>query len=164
MSPSRIYKKDSLAVYHVGSHTASGAKGVLPMATSNTPTWSSIAGIGPILFSCSILSISVMIGSNVVLPSPNATNTPPWSFTASVGSILFSCIILSMSYYRLAPRYPSAKQSAWILTTFSSTVMSLASIPFLYDYFSYGGSVKYVRTMPNLSIIVSRFFQSYLAV
>jgi len=68
-----------------------------------------------------------------------------------------------MSYYRLAPRYPSVKQSAWILTTVSSAVMTLASIPFLYDYFSNGGSVKYIRIIPNLSITVSRFFQSYLA-
>ena len=68
-----------------------------------------------------------------------------------------------MSFYRLAPRYPTAKQSAWILTTISSAVMTLASIPFLYDYFSNGGSVKYVRIIPNLSVTVSRFFQSYLA-
>jgi len=69
-----------------------------------------------------------------------------------------------MSFYRLAPRYPTAKQSAWILTTISSAVMTLASIPFLYDYFSNGGSVKYVRIIPNLSVTVSRFFQSYLAI
>ena len=73
------------------------------------------------------------------------------------------CIILSMFFYRLAPRYPTAKQSAWILTTISSAVMTLASIPFLYDYFSNGGSVKYVRIIPNLSVTVCRFFQSFLA-
>ena len=69
-----------------------------------------------------------------------------------------------MSYYRLAPRYPTAKQLAWILTTISSAIMTLASIPFLYDYFSNGASVKSVRIIPNLSVTISRFFQSYLAV
>jgi len=103
-----------------------------------------------------------MTGANGVFPMATS-NTPPWSSTATMGSILFSCIILSMSYYRLAPRYPTAKQSAWILTTISSAVMTLASIPFLYDYFSNGGNVKYVRMIPNLSVTISRFFQSYLA-
>jgi len=105
---------------------------------------------------------SAMTGANGVFTMATS-NTPPWSSTATLGSILFSCIILSISFYRLAPRYPTAKQSAWILTTISSAVMTLASIPFLYDYFSNGGSVKYVRTIPNLTVTVSRFFQSYLA-
>jgi hypothetical protein len=114
-------------------------------------------------FPCQILCRhSAMTGAKGVPPMATS-NTPPWSPTATMGSILFSCFILSMSYYRLAPRYPSTKQSAWILTTISSAVMTLASIPFLYDYFSNGGSVKYVRMIPNLSVTVSRFFQSYLA-
>ena len=101
---------------------------------------------------------SAMTGANGVA----TTNTPPWSSTATMAWVLFSWIILSISFYRLAPRYPTAKQSAWILTTISSAVMTLSSIPFLYDYFSNGGSVKYVRMIPSLSISVSRFFQSYL--
>lgn len=64
----------------------------------------------------------------------------------------------------MAARYTTAKQSAWILTTISSAIMTLASLPFLYDYFSNGGSVKYVRVMPSLSIAANRFFQSYLLV
>ena len=104
---------------------------------------------------------SAMTGAKGVPPLATS-NTPPWSFTATMGSILFSCVFLSMSYYRLAPRYPAVKQSAWILTTISSAIMTLASIPFLYDYFSNGGSVKYVRVIPNFSVTVSRFFQAYL--
>lgn len=42
--------------------------------------------------------------------------------------------------------------------------MTLASLPFLYDYFSHGASVKYVRNVPNLSVAANRFFQSYLAI
>jgi hypothetical protein len=76
--------------------------------------------------------------------------------------ILFSSAILSMAYHLLAPHYPTAKKSAWILTTFSSTVMTLSSLPFLYDYFSNGGSVKYVRDIPKFSVAINRFFQSYL--
>ena len=42
--------------------------------------------------------------------------------------------------------------------------MTLVSLPFLYDYFSNGGSVKYIRTVPNLAVAANRFFQSYMAV
>ena len=130
---------------------------------SNTnPPWSSTATMGSILFSCFILSMSAMIGAKGGLPKA-PSNTSPWSFTASVGSILFSCIILSMAYYQLAPRYQTAKQLRWILTTITSAVMILASIPFLYDYFSNGGSVKCIRILPNLSVTACRFFQSFLA-
>jgi hypothetical protein len=104
---------------------------------------------------------SAMAGANGVPPMV-ASNIPPWSSPTTAGSILFSCFILLMSFYRLAPRYASVKQSAWILTTISSAVMTLASLPFLYDYFSNGGSVKYVRIIPNFSLAATRFFQSYL--
>ncbi|EDR04263.1 uncharacterized protein LACBIDRAFT_304801 [Laccaria bicolor S238N-H82] len=78
--------------------------------------------------------------------------------------LLLSFTTLSASYYSLAPRYGTPKQTSWILTTVSSAVMTIASLPFLYDYFSYGGSVKHVRTLPMLSIAATRFFQTYLAV
>ncbi|KAF8800051.1 hypothetical protein BYT27DRAFT_7227575 [Phlegmacium glaucopus] len=104
-----------------------------------------------------------MAGANGALPMVSLPN-PSWFSTSSIGSLLLSCMILSTSYYRLSPRYSTTKQSAWILTTISSAVMTLASLPFLYDYFSNGGSVKYVRTVPNLSVAANRFFQSYLAI
>jgi hypothetical protein len=92
------------------------------------------------------------------------TSNTPWSSTTTASSIIFSCIIFSMSFYRLAPtHYPSVKQSAWILTAISSAVMSLASLPFLYDYLSNGGDVKSIRDIPNLSLAACRFFQSHLA-
>ena len=119
--------------------------------------------IRKIPFPCRILCRHSALTGAKGVPPMATSNTPPWSSTTTMGSILFSCFILAMSYYRLAPRYPSVKQSAWILTTFSSAIMTLASTPFLYDYFSNGGSVKYIRIIPNLSITVSRFFQSYLA-
>lgn len=101
-----------------------------------------------------------------VSPQKMATsnNSQLWYFTTSGGSlmILFSSVILSMAYHRLAPLYPTVRKSAWILTTISSTVMTLSSLPFLYDYFSHGGSVKYVRDIPRFSVAVNRFFQSYL--
>lgn len=41
--------------------------------------------------------------------------------------------------------------------------MSVASLPFLWDYFLGGGSVKHIRALPVFAISVNRFFQSYLA-
>ena len=134
------------------------------MVTSKTPPWSFTATISSILLSCIVLLISAMTGAKAKDVLPMATSyTSPWSFTATMGSILFSCIILSMAFYLLAPRYPTAKKSAWILATITCIVMILSSIPFLYDYFSNGGSVKYVRMIPNLSVTACRFYQSYLA-
>ncbi|KAG5717415.1 hypothetical protein E4T56_gene7691 [Termitomyces sp. T112] len=40
--------------------------------------------------------------------------------------------------------------------------MSIVSIPFLWDYLANGGSLKHVRALPELAIITSRFFQTYL--
>jgi hypothetical protein len=74
-----------------------------------------------------------------------------------------SCLALATFYHVLAPIFPNVKQSSWILTTLTSAVMSIVSMPFLWDYFVGGWSVKSVRTLPILSVTAVRFFQAHLA-
>ena len=98
------------------------------------------------------------------------SNTPPWSSTATTtGSIFFSCFLLSMSFLPTASGYalPNCQTIRLDHNSYfkanSSTVVTLTSIPFLYDYFSNGGNMKYIRSIPNLSVMVCRSFQSYMA-
>ncbi|TDL20511.1 hypothetical protein BD410DRAFT_772444 [Rickenella mellea] len=86
--------------------------------------------------------------------SPPPTDTPH-VFTPT---LLLFCV----AYYTLAPNYPTAKKRAWILTLIGSTVMTLASLPFVYDYIRAGWSVSGVRTGTPFAVAVSRVFQAYL--
>ncbi|KAF8066611.1 hypothetical protein FPV67DRAFT_1416858 [Lyophyllum atratum] len=70
---------------------------------------------------------------------------------------------LVVSFHLLAPFFPSTKQTSWILTTLASAGMSLASLPFLWDYLSNEGRVTHVRTLPAFAVMANRFFQAYLA-
>ncbi|TFK32380.1 hypothetical protein BDQ12DRAFT_692592 [Crucibulum laeve] len=76
---------------------------------------------------------------------------------------LLSFAALGASYHILAPQYSTQKQLSWILTTVSSAVMTIMSLPFMYDYFMHGGRVQYIRTLSTFSIAAVRFFQGYLA-
>lgn len=78
-------------------------------------------------------------------------------------AFLLSFLGLGVSFHLLAPLFAAPKQTSWILTAISSAVMSLASLPFLWDYLSSRGSVKHVRTLPAFAVAVNRFFQAYLA-
>jgi hypothetical protein len=81
----------------------------------------------------------------------------------SIGSPFFlSFIALATFYHVLAPLYPNVKQASWILTTITSAVMTITSVPFLWDYFVGGWSVKNVRSLPMLSVTAVRFFQAHL--
>lgn len=82
----------------------------------------------------------------------------------SIGSPFFlSFVALSTFYHVLAPLYPNAKQASWILTTITSALMTITSVPFLWDYLVGGCSVKNVRSLPMLSVTAVRFFQAHLA-
>jgi hypothetical protein len=76
----------------------------------------------------------------------------------SVAAFLVLCLI----YHLLAPIYNTPKQLAWILTAVSSAVMTISSMPFVWDYVAGGGSVKNVRTFSPLALAANRFFQGYL--
>jgi hypothetical protein len=43
-----------------------------------------------------------------------------------------------------------------------SAFMTLASMPFLWAYFSGGGGVKTMRVLPQFAVFVVRFFHAYL--
>jgi uncharacterized membrane protein len=82
-----------------------------------------------------------------------------------IGSSFFlSFLALATFYHVLAPFFPNVKQASWILTTITSATMSIVSLPFLWDYFVGGWSVKNVRMLPTLSVTAVRFFQAHLAV
>ncbi|KAH8832032.1 hypothetical protein DL96DRAFT_1553219 [Flagelloscypha sp. PMI_526] len=61
-----------------------------------------------------------------------------------------------------SPYFSSTKQRAWILTGFTSAVMTLLSLPFLYDFVAGNASVLYVHSRGALDVYALRFFQSYL--
>lgn len=82
-------------------------------------------------------------------------------FLSSPFSLSFLGLVVS--YHIMAPGCSNTKQVSWILTAISSAVMSLASLPFLWAYFSSGASVKSIRMLPNFAVLVVRFFQAYLA-
>ncbi|KAJ7670062.1 hypothetical protein DFH06DRAFT_1372759, partial [Mycena polygramma] len=65
------------------------------------------------------------------------------------------------AYPALAPHLPTERQRAWVLTTLASAFMTLASLPFVADYFLHGG-VAGVQARAGLAGAVNRFFQAYL--
>ena len=75
-----------------------------------------------------------------------------------------SCFGLALSFLMLKSRYSTAKKRSWIITTMASGIISLASLPFLWDFLSTRGSVRNVRASPRYAILINRFFQAYLVV
>ncbi|KAG6819111.1 hypothetical protein H0H93_015356 [Arthromyces matolae] len=73
-----------------------------------------------------------------------------------------SSIALIVLFHISAPFFPDTKRLAWVLSTITSLTMSLTSLPFLWDYFVHRGDLKLVRQVPELALIVNRFFQAYL--
>ena len=71
-------------------------------------------------------------------------------------------LALCAIYRRLEPSWSTSRQHAWVLTTLTSALMTLVSIPLLADYLSSGGDVKSVRALPILTYTTCRFFQAYL--
>ena len=105
-------------------HSAmTGAKGVPPIATSNTPQWSSTATMGSILFSASSFQCSF---TDWLLATQLPNN--------------------QLGFSQLSP------VQLWLLLVFLFYMITFQM-----------GSVKYVRIIPNLSVTVCRFFQSFLA-
>ncbi|KAK0199639.1 hypothetical protein DFS33DRAFT_1267464 [Desarmillaria ectypa] len=72
-----------------------------------------------------------------------------------------SFVALFCVYHLLAPRFATSKQLSWIITTVVSCIMTLTSLPFLWDYAT-NHSVKDVAHIPHLAVPANRFFQAYL--
>ncbi|THH07907.1 hypothetical protein EW145_g3063 [Phellinidium pouzarii] len=65
-------------------------------------------------------------------------------------------------YYLVSPYYASTRQKAWVLTAFTSFLMTCASLPFAWDYAAGGMSVHAVRTSATYAGIMNTLFQAYL--
>lgn len=65
-------------------------------------------------------------------------------------------------YHLLCPVYTTSKQLSWILTTVTSAIMTIASLPFLWRYFTSGGSVTSIPALSWLAEAANRLFQAYL--
>jgi len=110
------------------------------------------------------LSLSVMAGARHFLDAIDTAtylHGPILHYISSPFSLSF--LALAVCYHVLAPRFQTVKQTSWILTTISSAVMTMASLPFVWDYFVGGWSVKNVRMLPTFSVTAVRFFQAHLA-
>ncbi|KAK7451296.1 hypothetical protein VKT23_012637 [Stygiomarasmius scandens] len=112
------------------------------------------------------LSLSKSIPAHLPFSLPSSAS--PDDFSQSFIFYL-SFILLTTSFHILSPflskgedRKKTEKKLSWIITSIASLIMTLQSIPFLYDYFESGGSVRDVRTAPTLAVAANRFFQAYL--
>ncbi|KAG6329444.1 hypothetical protein ID866_9644, partial [Astraeus odoratus] len=86
---------------------------------------------------------------------------PPLTFTRS-GAFRFALVALVVAFHVFAPRLATVKQRSWILTTISSAVMSIASLPLAWDYFAAYGDIVSVQRPSMWTYCASRFFQAYL--
>ncbi|KIJ60863.1 hypothetical protein HYDPIDRAFT_116731 [Hydnomerulius pinastri MD-312] len=77
-------------------------------------------------------------------------------------AFLSSFLVLIALYYILSHRCTTAKQRSWILTTISSAVMSLCSLPMFLEYTRARGDLIKVPASTPWTDGVSRFFQAYL--
>ncbi|KAJ6564360.1 hypothetical protein B0H19DRAFT_941386 [Mycena capillaripes] len=80
---------------------------------------------------------------------------------ATAPVFLPALVTLCAAYPVFAPRFPSERQRAWVLTTIASAFMTLSSLPFIMDYATRGG-VAGVQMRVDAAVAVNRFFQAYL--
>ncbi|TFK47417.1 hypothetical protein OE88DRAFT_1608767, partial [Heliocybe sulcata] len=69
---------------------------------------------------------------------------------------------ISVYHFIAATRELTPKQRSWLLTTVASAVVTLASLPFVWDYLRSRGDVAQVRSSPHLAYMTNRIFQGYL--
>ncbi|KAI6105937.1 hypothetical protein EDD16DRAFT_223816 [Pisolithus croceorrhizus] len=71
-------------------------------------------------------------------------------------------VALTLAFYLASPHFPTVKQRSWILTTISSAVMTIASLPLAYDYFSSYADITRIPQSSMWTYCACRFFQAYL--
>ncbi|KZT25534.1 hypothetical protein NEOLEDRAFT_1114341 [Neolentinus lepideus HHB14362 ss-1] len=79
-------------------------------------------------------------------------------------NVLVPSLLAYVSFYHFfaATRELTPKQRSWLLTTVASGIVTLASLPFVWDYIRSEGDVARVRLSPHLAYITTRIFQGYL--
>ncbi|KAJ6528812.1 hypothetical protein B0H19DRAFT_532784 [Mycena capillaripes] len=80
---------------------------------------------------------------------------------ATAPVFLPALVTLCAAYPAFAPRFHSERQRAWVLTTITSAIMTLSSLPFVMDYATHGG-VACVRMRADPTIAVNQFYQACL--
>ncbi|EJD03175.1 uncharacterized protein FOMMEDRAFT_32955, partial [Fomitiporia mediterranea MF3/22] len=65
-------------------------------------------------------------------------------------------------YSYMTPRFAEEKRKSWIVTFLSSAVMSLGSLPFLWDFVVSGGETAAVHHRPWISQAMCGSFQGFL--
>lgn len=80
----------------------------------------------------------------------------------SIFVLSFVALVLAFHIFAGPSGFAAVKQVAWIITTMSSFIMTVGSLPFVWDYVCGRGDVKSVRAFPELAVPMSRFFQAYL--
>lgn len=70
--------------------------------------------------------------------------------------------VLVIAFHLSTSRCTTVKQRSWILTTISSAVMSIASLPLAWEYLASGFDLMSVQRSNMWTYCASRFFQAYL--
>lgn len=71
-------------------------------------------------------------------------------------------VVLVIAFHLSTPRCTTVKQRAWVLTTISSAVMSVASLPLAWEYLVSCFDLLSVQKSNMWTYCASRFFQAYL--
>ena len=71
-------------------------------------------------------------------------------------------VVLVVAFHLCTHRCATVKQRSWILTTISSAVMSIASLPLAWEYLASGFDLMSVQGSNMWTYCASRFFQAYL--
>ena len=88
----------------------------------------------------------------------------PFSLSRLATSTAFwvSFVLLVATYFISASHCTTVKQRSWILTTLSSALMSLFSLPLVVQFARARGQLQHVSIPPVLTDSIGRFFQAYL--
>ena len=74
---------------------------------------------------------------------------------------LFGLFVLV--YHLVAPRFATEKQRAYVISTFSSATMSIASLPYVWRYVGYGFRTCYEEGQDGWVARVGEFATVYFA-
>jgi hypothetical protein len=83
-----------------------------------------------------------------------------WSLAAF---LVFQLALFHGIMHNYPKQFQTTSQSAWIITTASSVVMTVGSLPFLYQYWMEDSDLRNVSLLnSHLAVILCAYFMSYL--